>query len=51
MAEKKKHVCAHEEEIQSRTLNSDNQGNDLPVNTAKLGLEAQPAACTIALEN
>lgn len=38
------YVCAYEEAIESRT-----QGNDLPVNTAKLGLEALPAACMIAL--
>ena len=44
-------VCAHVcvETRQSKTLNSDKQGNDLPVNRAMLGLEAQPAACMIAL--
>lgn len=42
-------VCAYVETIQSETLNSDKQGSDLPVNRAMLGLEAQPAACVIAL--
>lgn len=45
--------CAHtyKEAIYSRTLNSDNQGNDLPASMAKLRPEPQPAACTIALQN
>ena len=42
-------VCVYVETIQSKTLNSDKRGNDLPVNRAMLGLEAQPAACMIAL--
>lgn len=44
-------ACAYKEAIYSRTLNSDNQGNDLPASTAKSRLEPQSAACMIALQN
>lgn len=42
-------LCLQRGNIEQDSINSDNQGNDLPVNTAKFGSEALPAACMIAL--